>query len=73
MWVQEVNVADTSNSSYGNYGTVTDEFRHDRSCSSRTFYVNLFSGAHKAFVRELPMSIPEKLSEKHECRASSGS
>ena len=57
-----VNVPDTSHSSYG---TVTDKVRHHRNCSIRTFYVDLFRGAHKNFIQELPMSIPERLSYKH--------
>ena len=48
----------TSNSSYG---TVTDDVRHNRSCRSRTFSVDLSRGAHKIFILELPiMSIPGK-------------
>ena len=46
------------------YGTVTDEVRHDRNCSSRTFYVDLYiyRGAHKIFIQELILvSIPEEL------------
>ena len=64
----EVNVLDTSKSSYG---TVTDEVRHGRNCSSRTFYVDLHRGAHKIFIEELPMSIPDEHSYKHQCRGSS--
>jgi len=35
---QEVNIPDTSSR---RYGTVTDEVRHYRNCSSRTFHVDL--------------------------------
>ena len=35
---EEVNIPDTSNSSYG---TATDEVRHYSNCSSRTFYIDL--------------------------------
>jgi hypothetical protein len=33
----------------------------------------LYRGSHKVFRQELSMSIPEELSDKHECRASSRS
>ena len=58
------NVPDTSNSSYG---TLTEQVRHQGNCSSRTFYTDLNRRAHKSFIQELPMSIPEKLSYKPQC------
>ena len=66
---RKFNVPDTSNSSYG---TVTDVVRDDRNCSSR-IYIDLYRGAHKIFIQELPMSIPEEFSYKHQCRGSSRS
>jgi hypothetical protein len=56
----EVNVPDTNNSSYG---TVTDEVKHDRNCSSRTFYADLCRRFHKIFRQELPRKIPEEIAE----------
>ena len=64
----QVNAPDTSDSTYG---TVRDEVGHDRKCSSRTCYIDLYRGAHKTFIQELPMSIPEELSDKHQRRGSS--
>ena len=52
---------------------VTDEARHDSNCNSRTLYIDLFRGAYKIFIQELPMSIPEELSHKHSRRGSSRS
>jgi len=46
---------------------LTDEVRHDRNCSSRTCYIDLDRGGYKIFIQELPMSIPEELSDKHQC------
>ena len=50
---QELNVQDTSHSGYG---TVTDEARHYRDCSSRTFYVDLSRGEdlHTRTLHEHP-------------------
>ena len=50
----------TGNSSCG---TVTDEVRHDRNCSSRTFYADLCRRFHKIFRQELPRKIPEEIAE----------
>ena len=61
---QEVNVPDTATVAMECYGTVTGEVRHHRSCSSRTFYVDLDWGADKIFVQERLMSIQEKLSSQ---------
>ena len=36
-----------------------------------SIYVDLQRGAHKILTQELPMNIPEELSYKHQCRASS--
>ena len=93
--------------SHSRYGTVTDQVRHYRNCSSRnlfwhkkqryvcllirTSYQNLIPGhlrkfqrivkegpsiyrrSHEIFIQELPMSIPEEVSYKHQLRASSRS
>ena len=48
-----------------------DEVRHYRSC--RTFYVDLCRGSQKIFMQELPMSILEEHSNKHQRRGSSRS
>ena len=68
MWEKEVTVPDTRKSSYG---TVTEEVRHGRNCSTRAFYVDLHRGVHKIFMEEFPMSIPEERSYKHQYRGSS--
>jgi len=60
VWQWGVNVPDPSNSSYG---TGTNEVGHGRNCSSST-YINLYRGAHKIFMQELPMSIPEEQAHK---------
>ena len=51
----------------------TDEVRHCRNRSIRTFYIDLYRGSHKIFIQEPPMSISEELSDKHQSRASSKS
>ena len=38
----------------------SDELRHCRNCSNRTFCVDLHRGAQKIFRQELPLSIPEE-------------
>ena len=51
---QEVNVPDTSNS---RYGKVTDEVRHDRNCSSRTFYIDHIKELTRSSYKNLPQRI----------------
>ena len=60
----------TRNSSYG---TVANEVRHDRNCSCKTCNMDPYRGAHKIFKQELPMSIIEERSGKHQRRGSSRS
>ena len=33
-------------------------------------YIDFYRGAHRIFIQELPSSIPEKLSDKHQRRGS---
>ena len=44
------------------YGTVIDGVSMiDRTCSKRAFRIDLQTGAHKIFIQELPLRIPDEL------------
>ena len=65
-----VNVPDTSSSSYG---PATDEVRRDRSCSSRTCYIDLYQRSSQDLDTRTSYERPRKLSDKRQRRGSSRS
>ena len=62
-----VNIPDTSSNSYG---PATDEVRRDRSCNSRTCYIDLYQRSSQDLDTRTSYERPRKLSDKRQRRGS---